>query len=57
MVKELLGIEANESIGSKILEEFETYMKGFVSLPLNLPGTPYSKAVKVFFLSLLSHIQ
>ncbi|CAK9308840.1 unnamed protein product [Citrullus colocynthis] len=46
MVKELLGIKANESIGSKILEEFETYMKGFVSLPLNLPGTPYSKAVK-----------
>lgn len=46
MVKELLGIKANESIGSKILEEFETYMKGFVSLPLNLRGTPYSKAVK-----------
>ncbi|XP_022922169.1 cytochrome P450 724B1 [Cucurbita moschata] len=46
MVKELLGIEANESIGSRILDEFETYMKGFVSLPLNLLGTPYYKAVK-----------
>ncbi|XP_023550591.1 cytochrome P450 724B1 isoform X3 [Cucurbita pepo subsp. pepo] len=46
MVKELLGIDANESIGSRILDEFETYMKGFVSLPLNLPGTPYYKAVK-----------
>ena len=46
-MKELLGIDANESIGSRILDEFETYMKGFVSLPLNLPGTPYYKAVKV----------
>ncbi|XP_022133522.1 cytochrome P450 724B1 [Momordica charantia] len=46
MVKELLGIEAKEAIGSKILEEFEKYMKGFVSLPINLPGTAYSNAVK-----------
>ncbi|KGN51340.1 cytochrome P450 724B1 [Cucumis sativus] len=46
MVKEVFGIEAKELIGTKIFEEFETFMIGFVSLPLNFPGTPYFKAVK-----------
>lgn len=51
MVKEVFGIEAKELIGTKIFEEFETFMIGFVSLPLNFPGTPYFKAVKVILIS------
>ncbi|KAH0707442.1 hypothetical protein KY289_012518 [Solanum tuberosum] len=30
----------------QLLEDFLTFMKGFVSIPINLPWTPYAKAVK-----------
>ncbi|CAK7328175.1 unnamed protein product [Dovyalis caffra] len=46
MVKSVLSIEPEEPKASKILDDFRTYMKGFVSLPLNFPGSSYSKAVK-----------
>ncbi|XVF60173.1 hypothetical protein PTKIN_Ptkin08bG0023100 [Pterospermum kingtungense] len=46
MVKHLLSIEPEEPLAFKILEDFQTYMKGFVSLPVYLPGTPYANAVK-----------
>ncbi|XWS30430.1 hypothetical protein CRYUN_Cryun24cG0116900 [Craigia yunnanensis] len=46
MVKHLLSIEPQEPLAFKILEDFLTYMKGFVSLPVYLPGTPYASAVK-----------
>ncbi|KAM7509203.1 hypothetical protein LguiA_019656 [Lonicera macranthoides] len=46
MLKNLLNIEPNEPQALKILEDFLTFMKGFVSLPLYVPGTPYAKAVK-----------
>lgn len=53
MVKQLLSIEPGEPLAMKILQDYETYMKGFVSLPLYIPGTAYAKAVKV---QLFSHI-
>ncbi|PKI79129.1 hypothetical protein CRG98_000421 [Punica granatum] len=46
MVKTLLSIKPGDVIGSRILEDFLTYMKGFVSLPLYFPGSPYAMAVK-----------
>ncbi|XVF22774.1 hypothetical protein REPUB_Repub12eG0200100 [Reevesia pubescens] len=46
MVKHLLSIEPEEPLAFKILEDFLTYMKGFVSLPIYLPGTYYAGAVK-----------
>ncbi|GLU11364.1 hypothetical protein SLE2022_281170 [Rubroshorea leprosula] len=46
MVKHLLSIEPEEPLALEILEDFQTYMKGFVSLPVYLPGTPYASAVK-----------
>ncbi|KAA8548168.1 hypothetical protein F0562_004571 [Nyssa sinensis] len=46
MLRHLLSIEPEETLASKILEDFLTFMKGFVSLPLNVPGSPYAKAVK-----------
>eukprot|EP00257_Ricinus_communis_P020315 XP_015579520.1 cytochrome P450 724B1 [Ricinus communis] len=46
MVKNLLSIEPEEPLAVKILHDFRTYMKGFVSLPLDFPGSPYTKAVK-----------
>lgn len=50
MVKHVLNIEPSEPRASQILEDFETYMKGFVSLPIYVPGTSYFKAVKVYYL-------
>lgn len=47
MVKHLLSVNPEEALASRILEDFQTYMRGFVSLPINLPGTAYAKAVKV----------
>ncbi|XP_075652103.1 cytochrome P450 724B1 [Castanea sativa] len=46
MVKEILSIKPDEPLASKILEDFETYMRGFVSLPLNIPGSAYANTVK-----------
>lgn len=48
MVKHLLSVKPEEALASRILEDFQTYMRGFVSLPLNIPGTAYAKAVKVW---------
>ncbi|XP_048328123.2 cytochrome P450 724B1 isoform X3 [Ziziphus jujuba] len=46
MVKHLLSIKPEEPLAAEILHDFATYMKGFVSLPLYIPGTAYTKAVK-----------
>lgn len=46
MLKYLLHIDPEEPVAFKILADFETYIKGFVSLPLKLPGTAYAKAMK-----------
>lgn len=47
MLKSLLNIEPQESLASQLLGDYLTYMQGFVSLPLSIPGTRYSKALKV----------
>ncbi|KAI3474940.1 hypothetical protein Pfo_030251 [Paulownia fortunei] len=46
MLKNLLSIEPEDPLAAKVLGDFLTFMKGFVSLPLYIPGTAYSKAVK-----------
>lgn len=47
IVKQVLGLTPEEPQTTKILEDFLTFMKGLISLPLNVPGTPYARAVKV----------
>ncbi|XP_051140680.1 cytochrome P450 724B1 [Andrographis paniculata] len=46
MVKVLLSMEAEDPLPKQFFKEFQTFMKGFVSLPINIPGNAYSKAVK-----------
>ncbi|KAK4346242.1 hypothetical protein RND71_032581 [Anisodus tanguticus] len=46
MLMNLLDMEPGEPQGLQLLEDFLTFMKGFVSIPINLPWTPYAKAVK-----------
>ncbi|XP_047340634.1 cytochrome P450 724B1-like [Impatiens glandulifera] len=46
IVKQVLGLTPDEPQTAKILKDFLTFMRGLVSLPLYIPGTPYAKAVK-----------
>ncbi|CAL5370156.1 unnamed protein product [Camellia sinensis] len=46
ILKYVLDIEPEDSLAPRILEDFLTFMNGFVSIPLYVPGTPYAKAVK-----------
>ncbi|KAL5746930.1 hypothetical protein ACOSP7_023919 [Xanthoceras sorbifolium] len=46
IVKHVLGLTPEEPVTTKILEDFLTFMRGFISLPIYIPGTPYARAVK-----------
>ncbi|XP_022759838.1 cytochrome P450 724B1-like [Durio zibethinus] len=46
IVKQVLGLTPEEPDTSKILEDFLTFMRGLISLPLYIPGTPYARAVQ-----------
>lgn len=47
IVKQVLGLSPEEPVTAMILEDFLTFMKGLISFPLRIPGTPYAKAVQV----------
>ena len=51
IVKQVLGLTPEDSQTARILEDFHTFMRGLISLPLYIPGTPYARAVKVLILS------
>ncbi|RXH67855.1 hypothetical protein DVH24_028002 [Malus domestica] len=46
IVKQVLGLTPVEPQATQILEDFLTFMRGLISLPLYIPGTPYARAVK-----------
>ncbi|KAK1296491.1 hypothetical protein QJS10_CPB15g01156 [Acorus calamus] len=46
IVKQVLGLTPDEPQTNRILEDFLTFMKGLVSFPFYIPGTPYAKAVQ-----------
>jgi cytochrome P450 family 724 subfamily B polypeptide 1 len=48
-VEQVLGLSPEETASARILEDYSTFMKGLVSLPLNIPGTPYARAIEVRF--------
>lgn len=47
IVKQVLGLSPEEPVTARILEDFLAFMKGLISFPLYIPGTPYAKAVRV----------
>ncbi|GJN27311.1 hypothetical protein PR202_gb15325 [Eleusine coracana subsp. coracana] len=59
IVKQVLGLSPEEPVTARILEDFLAFMKGLISFPLYIPGTPYAKAVQWLFscLLLLIHSQ
>ncbi|XP_065624944.1 cytochrome P450 724B1 [Quercus suber] len=46
IVKQVLGLTPDEPRTTRILEDFLTFMRGLISLPLYIPGTPYARAVQ-----------
>ncbi|KAI5339344.1 hypothetical protein L3X38_018616 [Prunus dulcis] len=46
IVKQVLGLTPDEPQTTRILEDFLTFMRALISLPLYIPGTPYARAVK-----------
>ncbi|XP_051114551.1 cytochrome P450 724B1-like [Andrographis paniculata] len=46
IVKQVLGLAPDEAHTKEILQDFLTFMKGLISLPIYIPGTPYARAVK-----------
>ncbi|KAL0008721.1 hypothetical protein SO802_010223 [Lithocarpus litseifolius] len=46
IVKQVLGLTPEEPQTTRILEDFLTFMRGLISLPLYIPGTPYARAVQ-----------
>ncbi|PWA81420.1 cytochrome P450 protein [Artemisia annua] len=44
--KQVLGLSPEQPEGAQILEDFLTFMRGLISLPIYIPGTPYANAVK-----------
>lgn len=46
MAKNIMSLEPGEPETEKLRREYITFMKGVVSAPFNLPGTPYWKALK-----------
>ncbi|KAH9327104.1 hypothetical protein KI387_007282, partial [Taxus chinensis] len=49
MVKQILSLKPESPEALQILGELLTFMNGLVSLPLNIPGTRYARAVKSRF--------
>ncbi|KAJ3672833.1 hypothetical protein LUZ60_006207 [Juncus effusus] len=46
MVKHLMSMDEEDDERENMRREYETFMKGMASLPLNIPGTSYRKALK-----------
>ena len=47
MAKHIMSLDPGKQETEELKKEYITFMKGVVSPPLNLPGTPYGKALKV----------
>ncbi|GLJ08772.1 hypothetical protein SUGI_0095430 [Cryptomeria japonica] len=46
IVKQMLSLTPDNPLTARILDDYLTFMKGLVSLPLYIPGTPYARAVQ-----------
>nr|XP_010912979.1 cytochrome P450 724B1-like [Elaeis guineensis] len=46
IVKQILSLRPEDPETPEILNNFTAFMRGLVSVPINLPGTPYAKAIQ-----------
>lgn len=46
MAKQMMSFNPGEPETDDLMKEYFTFMKGAISVPINLPGTSYSKALK-----------
>lgn len=46
IVEQILSLGPEDPDAVEILENFTKFLRGLVSVPINLPGTPYAKAIQ-----------
>ncbi|KAJ8486032.1 hypothetical protein OPV22_018517 [Ensete ventricosum] len=46
IVKHILSLSPEDPETVQLLDSYKTFMKGFVSAPINLPGTAFAKAIR-----------
>nr|WNO50332.1 cytochrome P450 CYP724B1 [Petunia x hybrida] len=46
IVKQVLGLTPEDPQSASILQDFLAFMRGLISIPLYIPGTPYARAVQ-----------
>ncbi|XP_068653657.1 cytochrome P450 724B1-like [Aristolochia californica] len=46
IVKQILSLGPEDPVTIEILDNFTTFMKGLCSIPLNLPGTAFARAIQ-----------
>lgn len=51
MVKHLMNMDPGMPETEQLRQEYVFFMKGMASIPLNLPGTAFRKALQVYFLT------
>lgn len=56
IVKQVLGLTPDNPQSALILQDFLAFMRGLISLPLYIPGTPYARAVQVHLINYLKYI-
>lgn len=54
MAEHILSLDPGELETEQLKKEYVTFMKGVISPPLNFPGTPYRKALKVQVISIIA---
>lgn len=50
MAKQILSLDHGEEETEQLKKEYINFMKGVVSAPINLPGSPYRTALKVIII-------
>lgn len=50
MAKQILSLNHGEAETEQLKKEYINFMKGVVSAPVNLPGSPYRRALKVIII-------
>ncbi|KAF8698813.1 hypothetical protein HU200_035072 [Digitaria exilis] len=46
IMEQVLGLSPDEPVARRILVEYQTFMKGVISFPLTIPGTPFARGMK-----------
>lgn len=52
-MKEIFSLSPEEPKNDKLMREYDTLVRGITSIPWNIPGTQYQRALEVYMYHLL----